>query len=62
LELVPLGNVDNVVKLAGILGCGIVSLPLKYHGTKIMSFARAAHDWEVNVFTGVVFSEGERRK
>jgi hypothetical protein len=57
-----LGNVDNVVKLAGILGCGIVSLPLKYHGTKIMSFARAAHDWEVNVFTGVVFSEGERRK
>jgi hypothetical protein len=26
-ELVPVGNVDNVTQLTGILGCGVVSLP-----------------------------------
>jgi hypothetical protein len=31
-ELVPVGNVDNVSKLTGILGCGVASLPLKYLG------------------------------
>jgi hypothetical protein len=30
--LVPIGNVDNVVELASILGCGTSSLPLKYLG------------------------------
>jgi hypothetical protein len=30
--LVPMGNVDNVVELANILGCGTSSLPLKYLG------------------------------
>jgi hypothetical protein len=30
--LVPVGNVDNVVELASILGCGTSSLPLKYLG------------------------------
>lgn len=28
--LVPVGNVDNVDELAGILGCGTSALPLKY--------------------------------
>jgi hypothetical protein len=32
LELVPVENVDNVVGLAWILGCVLVSLPLKYLG------------------------------
>jgi hypothetical protein len=32
LELVPMGNVDNAAGLAGILGCGVASLPLKYLG------------------------------
>jgi hypothetical protein len=30
--LVLVGNVDNVVKLAGLLGCEASSLPLKYLG------------------------------
>jgi hypothetical protein len=29
LELVLVGNVDNVTELVGILGCGVASLPLK---------------------------------
>jgi len=32
LSLVPVGHVDNVDDLAGILGCGVSSLPLKYLG------------------------------
>jgi hypothetical protein len=31
-KLVPIGNVDNVNGLIGILGCGVASLPLKYFG------------------------------
>ena len=30
--LVHVGNVDNVVKLVGLLGCKTSSLPLKYLG------------------------------
>ena len=30
--LVAVGNVDDVVELAGVLGCGTSSLPLKYLG------------------------------
>jgi len=30
--LVPVGIVDNMDDLAGILGCGVSSLPLKYLG------------------------------
>jgi hypothetical protein len=29
-ELVPVGYVENVAGLAGVLGCGVASLPLKY--------------------------------
>jgi hypothetical protein len=32
LELVPVGNVGNVDGLAGILGRGVSSLPMKYIG------------------------------
>jgi hypothetical protein len=31
-SLVPVGSLDNVVQLAGSLGCGNVDLPLKYLG------------------------------
>jgi hypothetical protein len=30
--LVPVGHVDNMDDLAGISGCGVSSLPLKYLG------------------------------
>jgi len=30
--LVPVGDVDNMDELAGIMGCGVSSLPLKYLG------------------------------
>ena len=30
--LVSVGDVDNVGELAGVLGCGTTSLPLKYLG------------------------------
>jgi hypothetical protein len=29
-ELVPVGDVDDVAGLAGIMACEVVSLPLKY--------------------------------
>jgi hypothetical protein len=32
LELVLVGNVENVDGLADILGCGVSSLPMKYFG------------------------------
>jgi hypothetical protein len=38
LELVPMGNVDNMARLVGILGCGVASLPLKYLGLPLGDF------------------------
>jgi hypothetical protein len=38
LELVPVGKVENVDGLAGILGCGVASLPLKYLGLPLGHF------------------------
>jgi hypothetical protein len=32
LKLVPVGNVDKVEGLIGIMSCGVSSLPLKYLG------------------------------
>jgi len=31
----PVGDVDNVDELAGIMGCGVYSLPLKYLGLSL---------------------------
>jgi hypothetical protein len=31
-NLIPMGNVDQEGRLAGILGCGVASLPVKYLG------------------------------
>jgi hypothetical protein len=31
-EIVPIGDVGDVMELASILGCGVASLPMKYLG------------------------------
>jgi hypothetical protein len=40
------GNVDNVVELANILGCGTSSLPLKYLGMPLGASYKAKSIWE----------------
>jgi len=44
--LVPVGNVDNVVELAVILGCGTSSLPLKYLGMPLGACYKAKSIWD----------------
>jgi hypothetical protein len=44
--LVPVGNVDNVVELASILGCGTSSLPLKYLGMPLGARHKATSIWD----------------
>lgn len=44
--LVPMGNVDNVVKLANILGCGTSFLPLKYLGMPLGASYKAKSIWD----------------
>jgi hypothetical protein len=55
-ELVLMGNVDNVARLAGILGCGVASLPLKYLGLHLGASYKAKHIWD-----GCVIEKIERR-
>jgi hypothetical protein len=45
-ELVPIENVVNVTKLAGILGCGVASLPLKHLGLLLEASHKAKHIWD----------------
>jgi hypothetical protein len=45
-ELVLVGNVDNVDGLAGIMGCGVSSLPLKYLGLPLGASYKAKHIWD----------------
>ena len=42
-ELVLVGNVHNVARLARILGCGVSSLPLKYFGLPLRASYKAKH-------------------
>jgi hypothetical protein len=44
--LVPVGNVDNVVELAVILGCGTSSLPLKYLGMPLGVCYKVKSIWD----------------
>ena len=44
--LVPVGNMDNVGNLAGILGCGMGSLPLKYFGLLLGTPFKVKAIWE----------------
>jgi hypothetical protein len=41
LELVLVGNVDNVDELTGIMGCRVSSLPLKYLGLPLRASYKA---------------------
>jgi hypothetical protein len=45
--LVPIGNVDNMGELTGILGCGTSSLPLKYLGILLGASYKEKCIWEV---------------
>jgi hypothetical protein len=44
--LVPVGQVDNMDELAGILGCGVSSLPLKYLGLPLGALVKAKSIWD----------------
>jgi hypothetical protein len=44
--LVPIGYVDNLDDLAGILGCGVSSLPLKYLGLPLEAHFKAKSSWD----------------
>jgi hypothetical protein len=45
-NLTPVGNVDQVRRLAGILGCGIASLLVKYLGLPLGASYKSTHIWD----------------
>jgi hypothetical protein len=45
LDLVLVENVDNVARLAGILGCR-VALPMKYLDLLLLTFYKVKHMWD----------------
>jgi hypothetical protein len=44
--LVPMGHVNNMDDLAGILGCGVSSLPLKNLGLPLGAPFKAKSSWD----------------
>jgi hypothetical protein len=46
-KLVPVGNVDHVEGLAGILRCGVSSLPVKYLGLSLGASYKVKHIWDI---------------
>jgi hypothetical protein len=46
LELVPIGTVEEVGRLAGILGCRVSSLPVKYFGLLLGDLYKAKSIWK----------------
>lgn len=42
-NLIPVGNVDQVGRLAGILGCGVATLPVKYLGLPLEASYKSTH-------------------
>jgi len=44
-NLIPVGNVDQVSRLADILGCGIASLPVKYLGLHLGASYKSTLIW-----------------
>jgi hypothetical protein len=42
-NLIPVGNVDQLGRLAGILGCGVASLPVKYLGLPLGASYKSIH-------------------
>jgi hypothetical protein len=45
-KLVPVGNINSVDGLAGILGCKASSLPLKYVDLPLGAFYKAKSIWD----------------
>jgi hypothetical protein len=45
-NLIPVGNVDQVERLADIIGCGIASLPVKYLGLPLGASYKSTHIWD----------------
>jgi hypothetical protein len=45
-ELVLVGDVDNMVGLAVIMGCGVSSLPFKYLDLPLGASYKANHIWD----------------
>jgi hypothetical protein len=45
-ELVPVGNVSQMGRLACILGCGVSKLPEKYLGVPLGASYKAKHIWD----------------
>jgi hypothetical protein len=46
LVLIPVGNVEQVEMLAGILGCGVATLPVKYLGLLLGASYEVKHIWD----------------
>jgi hypothetical protein len=45
-ELIAVGNIDLVGRLAGILRCGVSTLPVKYLGLPLGASYKAKHIWD----------------
>jgi len=45
-KLIPVGNIDLVGRLAGIVGCGVSTLPVKYLGLPLGASYKAKHIWD----------------
>jgi len=45
-NLIPVGNLDQVGRLAGILGCGVASLPVNYLGLPLGASYKSIHIWD----------------
>ena len=45
LELVPIGEVEDVEDMAHILGCQVASLPMKYFGLLLRASYKATSIW-----------------
>ena len=46
LVLIPVENVEQVGMLAGILGCGVATLPVKYLGLPLGASYKTKHIWD----------------
>jgi hypothetical protein len=44
--LIPVENADQVGMLAGILGCGVATLPIKYLGLPLRVSHKAKYIWD----------------
>jgi len=44
-ELLPVGNVDQMERLAGLLGCGVSTLSVKYLNLSLGASNKAKHNW-----------------